>query len=142
MAAHQKGHHESWTLKFATEYATSLAILHFVDKKAQALDDHLHTIGIFFDFSKAFDTVDHKILISKLSYYGVRGIAFSWFRSYLTGRKQYVSLNGIDSSHQTISCGVPQGSLLGPFFLYYIFLSYFLQMIEVYFFLIKTLKFY
>ena len=103
------------------KHTTTHAILHFIDKVAQALDNHLHTIGILLDFSKAFDTVDHEILISKLSYYGVRGIALSWFRSYLTDRKQYVSLNGINSSHQTISCGVPQGSLLGPLlFLLYI----------------------
>ena len=99
---------------FREKHTTTHAILHFVDKVAQALDNHLHTVGVFLDFSKAFDTVDHEILISKLSYYGVRGIALSWFRSYLSDRKQYVSLNGIDSSRQTICCGVPQGSLLGP----------------------------
>ena len=99
---------------FREKHTTTHAILHFIDKIGNALDNHLHTIGVFLDFSKAFDTVDHKIILAKLSHYGVRGVALEWFRSYLTNRKQFVSMNKIDSSLQSVTCGVPQGSLLGP----------------------------
>ena len=99
---------------FREKHTTTHAILHLIDKLASALDSRLHTIGTFLDFSKAFDTVDHEILLSKLCHYGVRGVALDWFRSYLTDRKQYVSLNGIDSCPQKVTCGVPQGSILGP----------------------------
>ena len=71
--------------------------------------------------SKAFDTVNHDILITKLEHYGIRGIAKDWFKSYLSDRKQYVSVRGVNSNEEHISCGVPQGSVLGPLlFLLYI----------------------
>ena len=99
---------------FREKHTTTHAILHFIDNISYALDNHMHTIGIFLDYSKAFDTVDHKILLYKLSHYGVRGIALDWYRSYLSDRRQFVSLNGIVSGLQNVTCGVPQGSLLGP----------------------------
>ena len=66
------------------------------------------------DFSKAFDTVDHDILLQKLEFYGIRGSALLWFQSYLKNRKQFVSYNGATSSMKLVKCGVPQGSILGP----------------------------
>ena len=70
---------------------------------------------------KAFDTVDHQILLAKLNHYGIRGVSNDWFKSYLSNRSQYVSINGYESSLAVINCGVPQGSVLGPLlFLLYI----------------------
>ena len=99
---------------FRQKHSTIHALLNFVDKTAHAIDNHSHLIGIFLDFSKAFDTINHEILLSKLTHYGIRGIALEWFRNYLQKRKQYVSLNGHCSVMKEITCGVPQGSILGP----------------------------
>ena len=78
------------------------------------LDNKRLGCGIFIDLQKAFDTANHKILLSKLEHYGVRRCALEWFRSYLSDRKQYVSVNGSNSDVLSITCGVPQGSVLGP----------------------------
>ena len=76
---------------------------------------------MFIDLIKAFDTVNHKILLTKLEHYGIRNELLNWFDSYLTGRKQYVFYNGESSDLRDINCGVPQGSVLGPLlFLIYI----------------------
>ena len=78
-------------------------------------------IGVFVDFQKAFDTVNHDILLRKLEHYGIRGIANKWFHTYLTRRKQNVSINGHCSKLEYVQHGVPQGSILGPLlFLVYI----------------------
>ena len=75
----------------------------------------------FADLQKAFDTVDHKILLAKLNHYGIRGVSNDWFKFYLSNCNQYVSINGFDSGFTTINCGIPQGSVLDPlFFLLYI----------------------
>ena len=81
---------------------------------SQTLDEGSFVFGIFVDLQKAFDTVDHKILLHKLEYYGIRGVCNDWFKSYLSDQKQFVSINGYNSDLMSVNCGVPQGSVLGP----------------------------
>ena len=89
--------------------------------KKNSIDNGEMTCGIFVDLSKAFDTVNHNILLQKLDLYCFRGKANQLLESYLTNRKQFVELNNHRSSYKSITCGVPQGSVLGPLlFLIYI----------------------
>ena len=84
------------------------------DKISNAVENGEFALGIFIDLSKAFDTLNHEILIAKLEYYGVHNIALNWFISYLHARQQYVLVSGAQSTKRQIDCGVPQGSILGP----------------------------
>ena len=106
---------------FRKTYSTDLALVQFYDKVTKAIAEKKHVIGIFMDLSKAFDTLDHDILLRKLQVYGIRGTTLAWFTNYLSGRQQYVAFNGVSSNLLAIKCGVPQGSILGPLlFLLYI----------------------
>ena len=106
---------------FRTNHASYMAALNLTDKIAQGLDTNKTTAALFLDLSKAFDTIDHTILLNKLSLYGIRGIALSWFKSYLSNRSHFVFFNGVNSSTLHCNMGVPQGSILGPLlFLLYI----------------------
>ena len=106
---------------FRTKHSTNHALLSLTETIRHALDGSNFACGIFVDFQKAFDTVDHEILLQKLEHYGIRGLSNDWFRSYLSNRQQYVSLNGFRSRTQIMSFGVPQGSVIGPLlFLVYI----------------------
>ena len=106
---------------FRKSHSTYMALMTLMDNLINFLDKGEYVIGIFLDFSKAFDTVDHGILLQKLSCYGVRGDALSWFQSYLNNRYQFVTYNGVSSDKKEMKCGLPQGSILGPLlFLIYI----------------------
>ena len=98
-----------------------MAISEITSSLTKAIDNNLYTCGVFLDFTKAFDTVNHGILLDELEAYGIKGIPLNWFVNYLTDRKQFVDLGGVKSSEQTIICGNPQGSTFGPLlFLIYI----------------------
>ena len=99
---------------FRANHSTDYAILQLCDKITDSLSKKEHTVGVFMDLSKAFDTIDHRILICKLKAYGVRGIVLRWFEDYLNNRFQYVTFKSKSSNICPVRCGVPQGSILGP----------------------------
>jgi exonuclease III len=99
---------------FRKSFSTSTALLKLYDDFVGNIDKGKYTVATLIDLRKAFDTVNHKILVSKLGAYGITGNMIDWFRSYLNTRRQRVSINGILSDPLVIETGVPQGSILGP----------------------------
>ena len=99
---------------FRVNHSTQLAALELIDRITQDLDQGNTPITIFMDLSKAFDTLNHDILIYKLKAYGLSETALKLMQSYLTNRKQYVEINNTQSTKNDITVGVPQGSILGP----------------------------
>ena len=99
---------------FRKAHSTELACLEYIDKVLHDLDKKHMPISIFIDLSKAFDTLDHKIMLHKLSHYGVSQNALKWFDSYLYNRYQYVEYDSHKSEKLPLTTGVPQGSILGP----------------------------
>ncbi len=106
---------------FRKKSSTAHSLMEITEKIKESIDKGNYGCGIFIDLKKAFDTVNHKILLTKLEHYGIRDNLLKWFETYLTDRKQYVFYNGVSSELLSMSCGVPQGSVLGPLlFLLYI----------------------
>ena len=106
---------------FRASHSVNHALISLTESIKHSLDNKKFGYGIFLDLQKAFDTINHQILLEKLKHYGIRGIALAWFSSYLSKRSQYVSVNCCNSNHMNISCCVPQCSVFGPLlFLIYV----------------------
>ena len=99
---------------FREKHSTVQAVTELYFDIIDSWENKQYTLATFLDLSKAFDTIDHKILINKLHFYGVRGVALSWFQSYLSERKHFIQYKSYTSPKSSIVCGVPQGSILGP----------------------------
>ena len=121
---------------FREKRSTIHALLSLTESIKLSIDNGKFGSGIFLDLQKAFDTVNHKILLGKLEHYGVRGNVLKWFNSYLTERHLYVVVNGHVSDSLRITCGVPQGSVLGPllFLIYMNDLPYVSKVLQFYLF--------
>jgi retron-type reverse transcriptase len=99
---------------FRKNHSTSMALTDLYDRLSIAIDKNDYTAGVFIDLSKAFDTLDHSVLLKKLSHYGIRGLSNDWIANYLSNRQQCVLFNNQLSLYRSISCGIPQGSILSP----------------------------
>ena len=102
---------------FRASHSINHALISLTEMIKNTSDNKRFGCGIFLDLQKAFDTVNHEILLNKLEHYGIRGIALTWFCPYLSNREQYLSVNGYNLKNLNVTCGVPQGSVLGPLLL-------------------------
>ena len=91
-----------------------MALLELMNKLTACINAGEILVGLIIDSAKVFDIIDHRIFLSKLQHYGIRGTAFQWFESYLSDRRQCVSIDDYESGFAVIKCSVPQGSILGP----------------------------
>ena len=101
---------------FQIFHSSYMALMVLMNNLISSLERGETVVGVFLDFSKAFDTVDHVILLTKLEHHGVRGSALAWFQSYLTERKQFVTYNGVASSTEHVSCGCHKDPYWVPFY--------------------------
>ena len=92
---------------------TTHALISITKSIHQFIDNNEFGCGIFIDLKKAFDTINHATLLTELNHYGIRGVVRDWLKSYLSQRKQFLNVNG----HNSVTCGVPQGYILGPLLL-------------------------
>ena len=99
---------------YREQHSTLHALIGMTETIKETIEKSMFGCFVFIDLQKAFDTVNHSILINKLEHYGIKGIGLDWFSSYLSNCKQYVSVNGATSDYLDITCGVPQRSVLGP----------------------------
>lgn len=99
---------------FREKHSTIHAVSEFINDVNYSLENKETTLSVFLDLSKAFDTINHNILLKKLEFYGIRGQPLKWFNSYMTNRTQYTQYDKCVSGRQNLTCGVPQGSVLGP----------------------------
>ena len=99
---------------FRDSHSTNHALMSITEKIRESLDNNEYSCGVFLDFQKAFDTVNHNILLKKLHHYEIRGITNDWFKSYLNNRTQQTKVNDSISEKTEVTYGVPQGSILGP----------------------------
>ena len=118
-------HHTLYNLQFRfnASHSVNHVLISLTELIKNSLDNKKFGCGIFLDLQKAFDTVNHQILLDKLKHYSIRATVLAWFSSHLSNRSQYVSVNGCNFNLLHVPCGVPQGSFIGPL-LFLIYINY------------------